>query len=221
MEAWIWEDKGEGGEEDSWLRTLTFVFLVISLAVPCQICSCSGSAPLQFQSSAEDTKEKPAEIKQEREREREQEKEKEKEKENEKKKKEKEQEFWPEPVILLQEEVALLSEMDQNIQCIKFNQIHKLLKEEREELAEEVLTLKTQMDAQLQVDQKLEEREHLLQSSIGTGERELGLQTQALEMNKHKVSEAFLSSWAVRGSLGSSQMNWGESFYSKDKQKEI
>uniref|UniRef100_A0A803YLT4 E3 ubiquitin protein ligase n=1 Tax=Meleagris gallopavo TaxID=9103 RepID=A0A803YLT4_MELGA len=114
-----------------------------------------------------------------------------------------------------QEEEALLSEMDvtgqafedmqeQNIRLmqqlrekddanfklmserIKSNQIHKLLKEEKEELADQVLTLKTQVDAQLQVVRKLEEKEHLLQSSIGTGEKELGLRTQALEMNKRK-----------------------------------
>lgn len=56
------------------------------------------------------------------------------------------------------------------------------------------------MDAQLQVVRKLEEKEHLLQSSIGTGEKELGLRTQALEMNKRKVSDGFISSWVVRGS---------------------
>ncbi|XP_063245310.1 E3 ubiquitin-protein ligase BRE1A isoform X1 [Prinia subflava] len=118
-----------------------------------------------------------------------------------------------------QEEEALLSEMDvtgqafedmqeQNIRLmqqlrekddanfklmserIKSNQIHKLLKEEKEELADQVLTLKTQVDAQLQVVRKLEEKEHLLQSSIGTGEKELGLRTQALEMNKRKAIDA-------------------------------
>ncbi|OXB63757.1 hypothetical protein ASZ78_005211 [Callipepla squamata] len=111
-----------------------------------------------------------------------------------------------------QEEEALLSEMDvtgqafedmqeQNIRLmqqlrekddanfklmserIKSNQIHKLLKEEKEELADQV-------DAQLQVVRKLEEKEHLLQSSIGTGEKELGLRTQALEMNKRKAMDA-------------------------------
>ncbi|XP_041340465.1 E3 ubiquitin-protein ligase BRE1A, partial [Pyrgilauda ruficollis] len=118
-----------------------------------------------------------------------------------------------------QEEEALLSEMDvtgqafedmqeQNIRLmqqlrekddanfklmserIKSNQIHKLLKEEKEELADQVLTLKTQVDSQLQVVRKLEEKEHLLQSSIGTGEKELGLRTQALEMNKRKAMDA-------------------------------
>uniref|UniRef100_J3SFK7 E3 ubiquitin protein ligase n=3 Tax=Crotalinae TaxID=8710 RepID=J3SFK7_CROAD len=118
-----------------------------------------------------------------------------------------------------QEEEALLSEMDvtgqafedmqeQNIRLmqqlrekddanfklmserIKSNQIHKLLKEEKEELADQVLTLKTQVDAQLQVVRKLEEKEHLLQSNIGTGEKELGLRSQALEMNKRKAMDA-------------------------------
>ncbi|XP_039178106.1 E3 ubiquitin-protein ligase BRE1A isoform X1 [Crotalus tigris] len=73
---------------------------------------------------------------------------------------------------------------------IKSNQIHKLLKEEKEELADQVLTLKTQVDAQLQVVRKLEEKEHLLQSNIGTGEKELGLRSQALEMNKRKAMDA-------------------------------
>ncbi|XP_017653092.1 LOW QUALITY PROTEIN: E3 ubiquitin-protein ligase BRE1A-like [Nannospalax galili] len=72
---------------------------------------------------------------------------------------------------------------------IKSNQIHKLLKEEKEELADQVLTLKTQVDAQLQVVRKLKE-EHLLQSNISTGEKELGLRTQALEINKRKAMEA-------------------------------
>uniref|UniRef100_A0A8C1Y9Y0 E3 ubiquitin protein ligase n=1 Tax=Cyprinus carpio TaxID=7962 RepID=A0A8C1Y9Y0_CYPCA len=96
---------------------------------------------------------------------------------------------------LSQEEDALLSEMDvtgqafedmqeQNIRLmqqlrekddgnfklmserIKSNQIHKLLKEEKEELADQLLALKTQVDAQLQVVRKLEEKERLLQGTI-------------------------------------------------------
>lgn len=58
----------------------------------------------------------------------------------------------------------------------------------------------SKVDAQLQVVRKLEEKEHLLQSSIGTGEKELGLRTQALEMNKRKVSDCLISSWIVRWS---------------------
>lgn len=58
----------------------------------------------------------------------------------------------------------------------------------------------SKVDAQLQVVRKLEEKEHLLQSSIGTGEKELGLRTQALEMNKRKVSDCLISSCVVRWS---------------------
>uniref|UniRef100_A0A8C3PNN7 E3 ubiquitin protein ligase n=1 Tax=Calidris pygmaea TaxID=425635 RepID=A0A8C3PNN7_9CHAR len=72
---------------------------------------------------------------------------------------------------------------------IKANQIHKLLREEKDELAEQVLALKAQVDAQLLVVQKLEEKERGLQSSLGAVEKELALRTQALELNKRKVGE--------------------------------
>ncbi|XP_072519164.1 E3 ubiquitin-protein ligase BRE1A isoform X2 [Salminus brasiliensis] len=129
-----------------------------------------------------------------------------------------------------QEEDALLSEMDvtgqafedmqeQNIRLmqqlrekddanfklmserIKSNQIHKLLKEEKEELADQLLTLKTQVDAQLQVVRKLEEKERLLQGTISAAERELALRTQALDMNKRKAQESALLSEEVRAQL--------------------
>ncbi|XP_072295691.1 E3 ubiquitin-protein ligase BRE1A [Eucyclogobius newberryi] len=132
--------------------------------------------------------------------------------------------------IAKQEEDALLSEMDvtgqafedmqeQNIRLmqqlrekddanfklmserIKSNQIHKLLKEEKEELADQLLTLKTQVDAQLQVVRKLEEKERLLQGTISTAERELALRTQALEMNKRKAQESTLLSEETRTQL--------------------
>ncbi|XP_041069055.1 E3 ubiquitin-protein ligase BRE1A-like isoform X4 [Carcharodon carcharias] len=118
-----------------------------------------------------------------------------------------------------QEEEALLSEMDvtgqafedmqeQNIRLmqqlrekddanfklmserIKSNQIHKLLKEEKEELGDQVLTLKTQVDAQLQVVKKLEEKEQLLQTNLTAMEKELSLRTQTLDMHKRKAVEA-------------------------------
>uniref|UniRef100_A0A3B5PZN5 E3 ubiquitin protein ligase n=1 Tax=Xiphophorus maculatus TaxID=8083 RepID=A0A3B5PZN5_XIPMA len=132
--------------------------------------------------------------------------------------------------IAKQEEDALLSEMDvtgqafedmqeQNIRLmqqlrekddanfklmserIKSNQIHKLLKEEKEELADQLLTLKTQVDAQLQVVRKLEEKERLLQGTISTAERELALRTQALDMNKRKAQESVLLSEELRAQL--------------------
>ncbi|XP_037320557.2 E3 ubiquitin-protein ligase BRE1B isoform X2 [Pungitius pungitius] len=73
---------------------------------------------------------------------------------------------------------------------IKSNQIYKLLKEEKEELADQVLTFKTQVDAQLLVVQKLEEKEGILQSALAALEKELALRTQALELNKRKAVEA-------------------------------
>ncbi|XP_075073394.1 E3 ubiquitin-protein ligase BRE1A [Mixophyes fleayi] len=133
-----------------------------------------------------------------------------------------------------QEEEALLSEMDvtgqafedmqeQNIRLmqqlrekddanfklmserIKSNQIHKLLKEEKEELADQLLTLRTQVDAQLQVLRKLEEKEHLLQSSITTGEKELTLRTQALDLSKRKAMDASQQAEELRTQLELSQ----------------
>ncbi|XP_015685734.1 E3 ubiquitin-protein ligase BRE1B-like, partial [Protobothrops mucrosquamatus] len=73
---------------------------------------------------------------------------------------------------------------------IKSNQIHKLLREEKEELAEQVLALKSQVDTQLLVVQKLEEKERVLQGNLGTVEKELTLRSQALELNKRKAVEA-------------------------------
>lgn len=118
-----------------------------------------------------------------------------------------------------QEEEALLSEMDvtgqafedmqeQNIRLmqqlrekddanfklmserIKSNQIHKLLREEKEELADQVQGLKTQVDAQLLQVQKLEERERVLHSSLAAIEKELTLRIQSLEIQKRKAVEA-------------------------------
>ncbi|KAM6951141.1 E3 ubiquitin-protein ligase BRE1B [Aplochiton taeniatus] len=73
---------------------------------------------------------------------------------------------------------------------IKSNQIYKLLREEKEELADQVLTFKTQVDAQLLVVQKLEEKEGVLQSSLAALEKELTVRIQALELNKRKAVEA-------------------------------
>ncbi|XP_038958366.1 E3 ubiquitin-protein ligase BRE1B isoform X2 [Rattus norvegicus] len=69
---------------------------------------------------------------------------------------------------------------------IKANQIHKLLREEKDELGEQVLGLKSQVDAQLLTVQKLEEKERALQGSLGGVEKELTLRSQALELNKRK-----------------------------------
>uniref|UniRef100_A0A8C0ILC9 E3 ubiquitin protein ligase n=1 Tax=Chelonoidis abingdonii TaxID=106734 RepID=A0A8C0ILC9_CHEAB len=47
-----------------------------------------------------------------------------------------------------------------------------------------------QVDAQLLVVQKLEEKERVLQGNLGTVEKELTLRSQALELNKRKAVEA-------------------------------
>uniref|UniRef100_A0A2I3REC1 E3 ubiquitin protein ligase n=3 Tax=Homininae TaxID=207598 RepID=A0A2I3REC1_PANTR len=65
---------------------------------------------------------------------------------------------------------------------IKANQIHKLLREEKDELGEQVLGLKSQVDAQLLTVQKLEEKERALQGSLGGVEKELTLRSQALDL---------------------------------------
>lgn len=44
-----------------------------------------------------------------------------------------------------------------------------------------------QVDAQLLVVQKLEEKEGVLQSTLATLEKELAVRMQALELNKRKV----------------------------------
>uniref|UniRef100_A0A8K9WXT3 E3 ubiquitin protein ligase n=1 Tax=Oncorhynchus mykiss TaxID=8022 RepID=A0A8K9WXT3_ONCMY len=149
-----------------------------------------------------------------------------------------------------QEEDALLSEMDvtgqafedmqeQNIRLmqqlrekddanfklmserIKSNQIHKLLKEEKEELADQLLTLKTQVDAQLQVVRKLEEKERLLQGTISTAERELALRTQALDMNKRKVAKTHTLTRLREEVIENSISREKESFNARRAQEDI
>ncbi|XP_071848994.1 E3 ubiquitin-protein ligase BRE1B-like [Apostichopus japonicus] len=67
---------------------------------------------------------------------------------------------------------------------IKSNQIHKLLQEEKNMMADQVATLQTQVDAQNQVVRKLEEKERILQTSIATMEKDLDLRQQAIEQHK-------------------------------------
>ncbi|GFT22021.1 e3 ubiquitin-protein ligase Bre1 [Nephila pilipes] len=126
-----------------------------------------------------------------------------------------------------QEEEALLNEMDitgqafedmqeQNLRLIqqlrekddanfklmseriKSNQIHKLLREEKSMLTEQVMTFKNQVDAQNQVVRKLEEKERLLQTNVATVEKELSLRQQSSEMQKRKSIESAQSSADLR-----------------------
>lgn len=127
----------------------------------------------------------------------------------------------------VQEEEALLNEMDitgqafedmqdQNLRLIqqlrekddanfklmseriKSNQIHKLLREEKTVLTEQVITLKNQVDAQNQVVRKLEEKERLLQTNVATVEKELSLRQQSSEMQKRKSIESAQSAADLR-----------------------
>ncbi|KAL5017336.1 hypothetical protein ScPMuIL_006925 [Solemya velum] len=73
---------------------------------------------------------------------------------------------------------------------IKSNQIHKLLREEKEVLAEQSGTLQMQVEAQNLVVCKLEEKERILQNNLSTLEKELSLTQQAMEMHKRKAVES-------------------------------
>ncbi|XP_064619535.1 E3 ubiquitin-protein ligase BRE1B-like isoform X2 [Lineus longissimus] len=73
---------------------------------------------------------------------------------------------------------------------IKSNQIHKLLREEKEVLAEQVATLQSQVEAQNLVVRKLEEKERILQNNLATVEKELNLRQQAMELHKRKAIES-------------------------------
>ncbi|XP_014206053.1 E3 ubiquitin-protein ligase Bre1 isoform X2 [Copidosoma floridanum] len=73
---------------------------------------------------------------------------------------------------------------------IKSNQLHKLAREEKDVLKEQVSTLTTQVEAANLVVRKLEEKERLLQNSLATVEKELALRQQAMEMHKRKAIES-------------------------------
>ncbi|XP_014245185.1 E3 ubiquitin-protein ligase Bre1 isoform X2 [Cimex lectularius] len=73
---------------------------------------------------------------------------------------------------------------------IKSNQLHKLSREEKEALKEQVTTLSTQVDATNLVVRKLEEKERILQNSLATVEKELAVRQQAMEMHKRKAIES-------------------------------
>ncbi|XP_038059012.1 E3 ubiquitin-protein ligase BRE1B-like isoform X2 [Patiria miniata] len=73
---------------------------------------------------------------------------------------------------------------------IKCNQIHKLLREEKDVLADQVATLQTQVDAQNQVVRKLEEKERILQNNLSTMDKEITLRQQSLELNRRKALDS-------------------------------
>ncbi|RWS26700.1 E3 ubiquitin-protein ligase Bre1-like isoform X7, partial [Leptotrombidium deliense] len=73
---------------------------------------------------------------------------------------------------------------------IKSQQIQKLLKEEKESLMEQIISLHSQVEAQNQVVRKLEEKERLLQNNLSTIEKELSMRQQAMELHKRKAIES-------------------------------
>lgn len=107
---------------------------------------------------------------------------------------------------------------------IKAQQVHKLQREEKDMLVDQVrgkhfsflhliwsinlcfikkvATLNMQVEAQNQVVRRLEEKERLLQSSIGCAEKELMLRQQAMEMHKRKAIESAQSAADLKLHLG-------------------
>ncbi|KAJ8980917.1 hypothetical protein NQ317_011558, partial [Molorchus minor] len=73
---------------------------------------------------------------------------------------------------------------------IKSNQLHKLAREEKDVLKEQVSTLTTQVESANLVVRKLEDKERILQNTLSTVEKELALRQQAMEMHKRKAIES-------------------------------
>ncbi|GBP14493.1 E3 ubiquitin-protein ligase Bre1 [Eumeta japonica] len=73
---------------------------------------------------------------------------------------------------------------------IKANSLHKLLREEKQLLQEQVLTRDQQIESMGAVTRRLEEKERLLQTTLSAVEKELLLRQQAMEMHKRKAIES-------------------------------
>nr|XP_036671494.1 E3 ubiquitin-protein ligase Bre1 [Drosophila suzukii] len=73
---------------------------------------------------------------------------------------------------------------------IKANQLHKLLREEKTVLEDQMATATTQIEAMHIVLRKLEEKERSLQATVASIEKELMLRQQAMEMHKRKAIES-------------------------------
>lgn len=73
---------------------------------------------------------------------------------------------------------------------IKSNQMHKLLREEKQVLEDQVSTRDAQIESMHIVLRKLEEKERILQNTVTTIEKELVLRQQAMEMHKRKAIES-------------------------------
>ncbi|XP_052757577.1 E3 ubiquitin-protein ligase Bre1 [Galleria mellonella] len=73
---------------------------------------------------------------------------------------------------------------------IKANSLHKLLREEKQLLQEQVVTRDQQIESMGAVARRLEEKERLLQTTLSAVEKELVLRQQAMEMHKRKAIES-------------------------------
>ncbi|XP_028163425.1 E3 ubiquitin-protein ligase Bre1 isoform X2 [Ostrinia furnacalis] len=73
---------------------------------------------------------------------------------------------------------------------IKANSLHKLLREEKQLLQEQVITRDQQIESMGLVARRLEEKERLLQATLSAVEKELLLRQQAMEMHKRKAIES-------------------------------
>lgn len=73
---------------------------------------------------------------------------------------------------------------------IKATQIQKMLKDEHALLTEQVFALGNQLEAQVEVVRKLEEKERILLAQIASMEKEVALRTQGMESYKRKAVEA-------------------------------
>uniref|UniRef100_A0A8D8V414 E3 ubiquitin protein ligase n=1 Tax=Cacopsylla melanoneura TaxID=428564 RepID=A0A8D8V414_9HEMI len=73
---------------------------------------------------------------------------------------------------------------------IKSNQLHKLAREEKDTLREQVQALSLQIEAMHTAIRKLEEKERFLQTVLTNAEKELHLRNQAMDLNKRKAIES-------------------------------
>ena len=81
---------------------------------------------------------------------------------------------------------------------IKANQIQRLLQEEKEVLAEQVMTLQQQVTSQVQVVRRLEDKEMHLMNSYHSIEKEAQLRTQMAETLKKKVCKIIIDNSFTR-----------------------
>lgn len=85
---------------------------------------------------------------------------------------------------------------------IKSNQLHKLAREEKDVLKEQVSTLTAQIDATNVVLRKLEDKERVLQNNLTTIDKEMAMRQQAMEMHKRKAIESAQSAADLKLHLG-------------------